>query len=182
MTAVKLDTFNNSWYHPGKNLMYRSLWYLANHLLLRSSIPGSFWRRGLLSLFGAKIGKKVVLKPRINIKYPWHLEIGDFTWIGENVWIDNLTLVEIGANCCVSQDAIFICGNHNYSSPSFDLLLKSIILKNGSWVGASSKVCPGVKMEENSILSMGSVAIGVLKENTIYQGNPAVEIKKRTIS
>ena len=57
----------------------------------------------------------------MNIKYPWFLAIGDHTWIGEKVWIDNLAEVAIGANCCVSQGAMLLCGNHNYKKSTFEL-------------------------------------------------------------
>ena len=67
----------------------------------------------LLQLFGAKVGKGVVIKPNVNIKYPWLLEIGDYTWIGERAWIDNLAQVKIGKNCCISQGAMLLCGNNN---------------------------------------------------------------------
>jgi len=48
----------------------------------------------LLRLFGAKIGKRCYMKPGVNIKYPWFLEIGDYAGIGEDVWIDNLAMVD----------------------------------------------------------------------------------------
>ena len=135
----------------------------------------------LLKLFGAKIGKGVNIKPKVNIKYPWKLAIGDYTWIGEKVWIDNLENVIIGKNCCLSQESMLLCGNHDYSKTSFDLIIKPIVLKNGSWVGAKSMICPGVILEENSILAVGSIATKNLQENAIYQGNPAVKIKDRVI-
>jgi acetyltransferase-like isoleucine patch superfamily enzyme len=60
-----------------------------------------------LRLFGAKIGQGVVLKPSINVKYPWHLEIGNYSWIGEGAWFDSLAPIRIGSNCCISQGVYF---------------------------------------------------------------------------
>tara|TARA_B100000809_G_scaffold264490_2_gene320475 strand:+ start:1014 stop:1424 length:411 start_codon:yes stop_codon:yes gene_type:complete len=134
-----------------------------------------------LRLFGAKIGKGVVIKPKVNIKYPWKLSIGDYSWIGEKVWIDNLDHVTIGKNCCLSQEAMLLSGNHDYSNPSFDLIVKPIILNDGSWVGAKSVVCPGVTLYEHAILAVGSIATKNLEANSIYQGNPAIKIKDRII-
>jgi putative colanic acid biosynthesis acetyltransferase WcaF len=135
----------------------------------------------LLRLFGAKIGKGVNIKQKVNIKYPWKLTIGDYSWIGEKVWIDNLDQVIIGKNCCLSQESMLLCGNHDFKKTTFDLITKPITLKNGSWIGAKSVVCPGVTLEENSILSVGSVATGNLDSNSIYQGNPAIKIKDRVL-
>jgi putative colanic acid biosynthesis acetyltransferase WcaF len=132
-------------------------------------------------LFGAKVGKGVNIKPSVNVKYPWRLSIGNYTWIGENVWIDNLDNVSIGNNCCISQGAMLLCGNHNYKKMTFDLIVGEIILEDGVWIGAQSIVCPNVTCKTHSVLTVNSVATTDLEPYTIYRGNPAKEIRKRTI-
>ena len=136
----------------------------------------------MLRLFGAKIGKGLVIKPKVNIKYPWFLEIGDHVWIGEEVWIDNLTLVKIESNVCISQGAMLLTGNHNYKKSSFDLITGQITLEDGVWIGAKSVVCPAVTCHSHSVLAVGSIATKDLEPYTIYQGNPAQPIRKRIIS
>jgi putative colanic acid biosynthesis acetyltransferase WcaF len=179
---VELNKYNNNWYKPGKNKLVVIAWYFANRIFLNSYyLPISSLKVFVLKLFGAKIGKNVNIKPKVNIKYPWKLTIGDYTWIGEHVWIDNLDDVRIGKNCCLSQGAMLLCGNHNHTKPTFDLITKPIILKDGAWVGAQAVVCPGVTMENNAILTVSSVATKNLEANSIYQGNPAVKIKDRKI-
>lgn len=135
----------------------------------------------ILSAFGAKIGKGVMIKPYVNIKYPWRLIIGDHCWIGENVWIDNLVNVELGPNVCLSQGAMLLTGNHNYKKSTFDLIVGDIKLAQGVWIGAQAVVCPGVQCHEHSILTVGSVATGNMEAFGIYQGNPAKMVKKRII-
>jgi putative colanic acid biosynthesis acetyltransferase WcaF len=115
----------------------------------------------------------------VNIKYPWHLSVGDYSWIGEDVWIDNLAYVTIGANCCISQGALLLCGNHNYKSSAFDLIVKPIKIYDGAWVCAKSVVCPGVNVGENAVLTVGSIAISSLESNGVYQGNPAILKRSR---
>ncbi len=179
---VKLSSYNNSWYNPGKNRLVRMAWYCVNATLINTyHLPSSSFKKFWLRLFGAKIGKGVVIKPKVNIKYPWKLAIGDYTWIGEKVWIDNLEQVAIGKNCCLSQEAMILCGNHNFKKSSFDLIAKPVTLKDGAWLGAKSVACPGVTIEKNAILSVGSIATTDLQENSIYQGNPAIKIKERKI-
>ena len=136
----------------------------------------------LLKIFGAKIGKGLVLKPSVNIKYPWNLIIGENCWIGENVWIDNLDRVTISNNVCLSQGSMLLCGNHDYNKSTFDLITGEIKLKDGVWVGAKSIVCPGTTLEMNSVLSVNSVASKNLKKNGIYRGNPAILVSFRKIS
>ena len=179
---IKLSTYNNDWYRPGSSVK-RFLWYFMNELFIVNSLnPSSNLKVFILKLFGAKIGKDVVIKPKVNIKYPWKLTVGNHCWIGESVWIDNLANVTIEDNVCISQGALLICGNHNYKTSSFDLIINPITLKEGSWVGAKSIVGPGVTLETHSVLSFGSVASINLEPFSIYRGNPAIKIKERSIN
>ena len=181
MKIIDLSKFDNSWYKPGKSIK-RFIWYFKNLVLFKSSIPWpNILRVFALRFFGAKVGKAVNIKPNVNIKYPWFLEIGDYVWLGEGVWIDNLGKVKIGSNVCISQGAMLLCGNHNYKKESFDLIVGDITLEDGVWVGAKSVVCPGVTMKSHSILTVGSILTKDTEEYGIYQGNPAVLVKQREI-
>ena len=177
-----LSLFNNSWYNPG-NPFKRLIWYVVNRVFLNTCIPyPSAFKIWILKLFGAKIRKNIVIKPKVSIKYPWFLTIGNYSWIGENVWIDNLAQVKIGSNCCISQGALLLCGNHNYRKTSFDLMIGQIILEDGVWIGARATVCPGVTCKSHSVLTAGSVATKDLDAYSIYQGNPAQKVKERIIT
>ena len=182
MKQTDLSKFNNSWYAPGRGVLVRILWYFINAIFFKASWNlSSGLKVLLLRAFGAKVGKGVNIKPCVNIKYPWNLSIGDYSWIGENVWIDNLVSVRIGNNVCISQGALLLCGNHNYKSVAFDLITGEIVLEDGAWVGAMSVVCPGVTIKSHAVLSVGSVASSDLKAYSIYKGNPAVEIRERNL-
>lgn len=175
-----LSIYDNSWYNPGENALKRILWYFANLLFIKSHwMPVSSFKCKVLRMFGAKIGKKVVIKPGVNIKYPWRLEIGDFSWIGEDVWIDNLANVKIGKNCCLSQGALLLCGNHNFKKSTFDLMIGEITIEDGAWVGAKAVICPGVTLKSHCVVAVGSVMSSEGEPFTIYRGIPACPIKKR---
>jgi putative colanic acid biosynthesis acetyltransferase WcaF len=181
MSKVDLSKFNNDWYKPG-GAIKRFFWYCINAILLKSSLPSpNGFKIFLLRFFEAKVGKGVLIKPCVNIKYPWFLEIRDNVWIGEEVWIDNLGKVKIGDNVCISQGAMVLCGNHNYKKETFDLIVGDITLEDGVWVGAKAVVCPGVTMKSHSILAAGSVLTKDADAYGIYQGNPAIMIKQRVI-
>src|SRR6476646_1955727 len=122
MQQTDLSAYNNHPYHPGGNAFKRALWHYVNALLFKTSlVPISSLKVALLRLFGAKVGKGVIIKPCVNIKHPWLLTIGNNTWLGERVWIDNVAAVTIGNNVCLSQAAILETGSHNYKTPTFDL-------------------------------------------------------------
>lgn len=180
---VKLKSYDNSWYNPGAGILKRVLWYFTNEIILKNTLnPFSNSRIFVLKIFGAKIGKGVVIKPGVNIKFPWKLKVGDYCWIGENTWIDNLDLVILESNVCLSQNALLLCGNHDYKKQSFDLVTGPIIIKEGSWVGAKSVVCKGVTIHSQAVLTVNSVASKDLDTGGIYRGNPAVKIRERNIT
>ena len=144
------------------NFLRLSLWYLINNLIIFSFLPSSKMRVFFLKIFGAKIGKNIIIHPYTRIKYPWKLDIGNNCWIGANVWIDNIAKVKIGNNCCISQGVYFCTGNHNYKKREFDLISEEIIINDNCWVGAKTILAPGVILKENSIIKINSL---VKKDN-----------------
>ena len=177
-----LSRFNNSWYNHGPRWRLVA-WFLVNAFVVNTYLPlPASIRIAILRLFGAKIGTGVMIKPAVNIKYPWLLRIGDYVWIGEKVWIDNLSEIVIGNNACLSQGAMLLTGNHDYSRATFDLVTKPIHLADGVWIGAKSVVCGGVDCASHSVLAVNSVATRPMEAYGIYQGNPAVLVRKRTIN
>ena len=182
MKTTDLSSFSNPEYHHGKSLPVRLVWMLVSRIFFQTVLPyPNAFKAMLLRLFGARVGKKVVIKPNVNIKQPWRLSIADYSWIGEGVWIDNLVQVKIGNHCCLSQGSFLLTGNHNYKKTSFDLMTGTIILEDGVWLGAKSIVGPNVKCHSHAVLSAGSCAFKDLDPYSIYQGNPAVFIRKREI-
>ena len=183
MLKTDLSRFDNAWYHTGASPLKSVLWYFTNEIIFKSGFfPIYGIKCKILRLFGAKIGKNVILKPGVNLKSPWRLTVGDNTWIGEKVWIDNQADITIGANVCISQGAMLLTGNHDYKKVAFDFIIGKIVLEDGAWVGAQTVVCPGVTLGSHSILSVGSVATKDLEAYGIYQGIPAVKVRERTIS
>jgi putative colanic acid biosynthesis acetyltransferase WcaF len=90
--------------------------------------------------------------------------------------------VKIGANACLSQGSMLLSGNHDFTKPTFDLIVKDIIIEDGVWIGAKAIVCGGVTCFSHSVLAVNSVATKSLEPYKIYQGNPAQQIRERKIA
>lgn len=179
---LSLTTFDNTTFDKGASKFKQILWFYTHALFIKTSlIPLMGLKKKILQLFGAKIGSGFVIKPSVHIKFPWKLQLGDNVWIGEHVWIDNLDKVIIGDNVCLSQGALILTGNHDYTLSSFDFKNAPITLENGVWIGAKAVVCPGITCKSHAVLAVGSIATKNLKKYTIYQGCPATEVRKRTI-
>lgn len=180
-SGPRLDLFANPEFSRGASKGKELCWMLVSGLLVDSWLPGSGWRRQLLRLFGAKLGTGVVIKPRVRVKFPWRLTIGNHSWIGEEVWIDNLATVTIGDHCCLSQGAYLCTGSHDWADRRFGLVTRSIDLEEGCWVGARASLGPGTHAEPGAVVTMGSVASGRLTAWTVYSGVPAHAAKSRQL-
>ena len=180
---VNLASFSTGNFDKGAGTMKTVLWFFVNALFVRASWnPFMGIKIWLLRCFGAKIGKGLVIKNNVIIKSPWNLTIGDNVWLGEYCWIDNLDKVAIGSNVCISQGALLLTGNHDYTVSSFPYRNAPIHVEDGAWIGAKSIVCPGVTVHTNAVLTAGSTATKDLEAHGIYQGNPAQKIRERVIA
>lgn len=183
MNKVNLETFSTYNFNKGANKLKIVIWFFVNALFVRASWnPFMGIKVFFLKLFGAKIGKGLVIKNNVNIKFPWKLTLGNDVWLGENAWIDNLDEVIIGNNVCISQGALLLTGNHDYTLSTFDYRNAPIIIEDGAWIGAKTVVCPGIKVKSHAILTVGSTATKNMEAYGIYQGNPALKIRTRNIT
>lgn len=179
MIKMRLDRYCGSGFDRGASVGREIAWIICSALSLSTWLPGSGWRVWLLRVFGSHIGKGVVIKPRVQIKFPWKLTVGDHCWIGEKVWIDNLAVVSIGNHVCISQGAYLCTGSHDWGKLGFDLITKPIRVEDHVWIAALSRVAPGVVVSEGAVLSFGSVATDSLAPWMIHQGIPAAPVRSR---
>jgi putative colanic acid biosynthesis acetyltransferase WcaF len=147
----------------------RIAWHVVSALLFQSALVlPSRWKAAVLRAFGARIGERLVIKPRVTIKYPWFLELGHHVWLGEGVWIDNHTTVRVGSDVCISQGAYLFTGNHDWNDPLFRFFCRPITLEDGVWVGARAVVCPGSVLARMSVVGAGLVWRGATAPARVY--------------
>lgn len=179
---MRLDQYTVGQYTPGAPYLKQLLWYFLGQPLFRSYwLPVSGIKVSLLRLFGAQVGKDVRVKPGVTLKFPWRIAIGDYVWLGEQVWLDNVIDIRIDDHVCISQGAYLGTGNHDWQDPNFALKLSAIHLESRCWIGAKAVVGPGVTIGHGAVLCLGSIAGQSLAPMTIYAGNPARPIKTRKI-
>ncbi|HLH56769.1 MAG TPA: WcaF family extracellular polysaccharide biosynthesis acetyltransferase [Verrucomicrobiae bacterium] len=181
MSRVRNDLFNSAQgLRRGASRPVEALWYAFKCLVFLSAVPyPTSFKCAILRRFGARVGRGVILKPRINIHFPWKLTIGDFTWIGEEVFILNFEPVVIGSHCCISQRAFLCTGNHDYRQVEMPFRNRPIAVNDGAWVGAQVFVGPGVTVGSDSVLTVGSVATRSLPPEMICSGNPCGPVAPR---
>lgn len=181
MTRVRNDLFDPAQgLDRGRPQWVEALWYLIKCLLFLPPWPfPSCLKRAVLRGFGAQVGRGVVIKPRVNIHFPWKLSVGDFTWLGEEVFILNFEPVNIGEHCCLSQ-RVFVCaGNHDYRQPQMPYRNAPITIEDGAWIGAQSFVGAGTIIGCEAVVTAGSVVTRNLPPHMVCKGNPCRPLKNR---
>lgn len=175
-----LSTYTVGSFDRGASRLKESLWLIVSLLLFRlCPLSLSAVKCGVLRMFGAKIGRGVVIKPQVKITFPWKLEVGNCVWLGEECWLLNLEKITIKSHVCISQRAFLCTGNHNYKLRTFDLITKPITLGEGVWIGTCAWVGPGVSVGDHAVLTAGSFANSNLESGGVYRGNPAVFVRNR---
>jgi len=179
---MRLDSYTLNTYTPGAPYWKQLVWYFIGSPLVQSYwFPMSALKVWILRCFGAQIGQGVRVKPGVRVKFPWRLTVGDYVWIGEDSWIDNLAPVTIESHVCLSQGVYLCTGNHDWNHPNFQLITASIHIQESSWIAAKSVIGPGVTVGRGAVLTLGGVTGRSLDSMIVYAGNPAQPIKKRLL-
>ena len=137
------------------------------------------WRRLLLRLFGARIGRGCVIRSSVQVIYPWKIIVGDNTWIGDEVVIYSLGQIRIGNNVVVSQRSYLCGGGHDYYQDNFPTYQRPITIEDECWIATDVFVGPGVTIGKGAVVGARSSVYKNLEGGNVYVGNPARFIKPR---
>jgi putative colanic acid biosynthesis acetyltransferase WcaF len=158
----------------------RVLWWLGGWLLFKCSLrPMYAWRRWVLRLFGARIGAQASIQRSARIEFPWNLEMGRHSTIGEGAWVYNLAKVRIDDYATLSQRVFLCTGSHDYTRPEFDMVRQPIWIQRGAWVAADVFVGPGVTIGADAVIGVRSVVLKDMPGGMVCVGHPCVPLKPR---
>jgi len=170
---MDLNKYDQSWFDRGRPGWYILLWWLVQSITFPLSLhPCNSFRVWILCLFGAKIGKGVVIRPTSRFTYPWKITLGNYSWIGDDVVLYSLDAITIGSNCVISQKSYLCTGSHDLSDETFRLITAPIAIEDGVWVAADCFIAPGVTIGKDAVIGARS---SVFKDQAIGQvcwGNP----------
>ncbi|MBI5336599.1 MAG: putative colanic acid biosynthesis acetyltransferase [Mycolicibacterium rufum] len=146
-----LGGFTGRGYERGRSVGVQVLWLIARGVLMKWWCPNALRIRAL-RLFGARIGTGVLIRHQVKIHWPWKLDVGDNSWIGEEVWILNLEHVTIGSNTCISQGVLLCTGSHDRRSPTFEFDNGPITIGDSVWVAARATVLRGTRIGDGATI------------------------------
>ncbi|KJV03317.1 WcaF family extracellular polysaccharide biosynthesis acetyltransferase [Rhodococcus sp. PML026] len=175
-----LAKFTGSNYDKGRGVIWQITWlFISGAVFMRWWCPNSA-RSAILRLFGAQIGGGVVIKPQVKIHWPWKLEVGDNSWIGEKAWILNLESVSIGHDTCISQDVLICTGSHDYKSETFEFDNAPIKIGDRTWIAARSTVLRGVTIGNDALVGCNSLVTRDVPNS--YRVRPHPSIRESVIT
>lgn len=164
----------------GRSAWFVQLWWIVQATAFRWSPQFMYgWRRFLLRLFGAKIGRGVTLRPSVEITYPWKLSIGDYSWIGDYAALYTLGEIRIGDNVCVSQHCYLATAYHDYTRPTFDMIGSFVAIESEAWLATRVFVAPGVTIGRGAVVGACSVVLKDVPPMMVCAGNPAKIVRAR---
>ena len=155
---------------PGE-LLRRALWECVQLPFYPLRPRRLSWMRvALLRMFGAKIGRNVLICGGVRVHVPWNLELGDYAAIGDKVEIYNLAPIRIGAHTTVSQHTYLCASSHDYTRSDFPLYSLPITVGAQAWIAA----LPDAKREA---LDQGSRNIGIARLGGVMASGVPQEAK-----
>lgn len=160
-------------------LLGRVMWALVGPAFRWSPRLMWGWRRWLLRMFGAEVGRQVHIHPSATIFIPWNLKIGDWSSIGFDALIYNLGPVTIGERVTISQRAHLCAGTHDHRDPTMPLLKSFICIEDDVWVCTDAFIGPDIIVRKGAIVGARSVVVREVACKTVVAGNPAKPIGDR---
>lgn len=178
---MRLDQYRQpAGYSRGRGSIYILIWWFVQATLFRLSLHNMYgWRNWLLRRFGAKVGKGVKIRSSAKFTYPWKVTIGDHTWVGDHAYFYSLDEIRVGSHCCISQNTYLCTGSHKMDDPTFGLVVKPIVIKDGAWVASDVFVFPGVTIHEMGVAGARSTVTKSIPANEVHAGYPAKYLKQR---
>lgn len=178
---VNLAEYNSSF--SISNKLARLVWNITYWVLYRPFNLSVFkdWRKFLLKIFGAKIGKETHVYASARIWAPWNLEIGEFTVIGPKVDCYNQGKIVIGDHTVISQKTYLCASSHDFTISNFPLILKPITIASQVWVAADAFVGPGSRIGDGAVIAARAAVFGKIEPWTVNRGNPAEYVKDRVM-
>jgi putative colanic acid biosynthesis acetyltransferase WcaF len=170
---VDLQTYDQSWFDRGRPGWYVLLWWFVQAIVFPiTPQPLNQVRCTVLRWFGAKVGKGVLIRPTARFIYPWKVEIGDYSWIGDNVVFYSLERISVGSHCVISQKSYLCTGSHDLSDRAFELETNAIEIGHGAWIATDCFIAPGVQIGSNAVIGARSTVLKSMPAQYVCWGSP----------
>jgi acetyltransferase-like isoleucine patch superfamily enzyme len=132
------------------------------------------WRRA-----GCRIQGDVRLGPRVTMRRPENVSIGDGTVINGPALIDAWGPITIGRRCILGGQIELLSGSHDVDGPDLDGKVKPIDIGDYAWLPRHVIVLPGVVIGTAAVVGTGAVVSRDVPDYAVAAGNPARVVRTR---
>ncbi|WP_370194970.1 hypothetical protein [Nocardioides sp.] len=154
-------------------------WALVEPLLVRNALQlSSRARVGVLRMFGANIGEGVIARPGLRVRFPWKLEVGDRSWLGEDVWLHNQDRLVIGSDVVISQGSFITTGTHAFRT-DMALRTRPIHIHDGVWITSRAVILGGLTIGQNALVLPNTVVRRDVPANAIFGAQDGAVVGQR---
>jgi putative colanic acid biosynthesis acetyltransferase WcaF len=167
-----LRGFTGTGYQRGRKLPWQIAWFAMSNLVFMKWWFPSRLRPTLLRAFGAEVGKRVLIRHRVRIHWPWNLVIGTDCWLGEDVWLINLEQIIIGNDVCISQGAMLCTGSHKHWTRTLEFDNRPIEVQSGAWVATRATILRGVTIGTDALVGAGALVVSNVAPHSKVLGTP----------
>ena len=110
-----------------------------------------------------------------------NIEIGRNCVIARDCYLDGrIGKITIGDNVSMSPECYVLSMTHDVNSPTFDSVIKPVLIEEYAWIGVRCIILPGVTIGKGGVLGAGSVLTKDIVNYTISAGVPAKKIGERS--
>lgn len=182
MSKIRLDQFDHSKIDRGASKVKMVLWMIIKAIFFETALPWPYaLKRALLRLFGARIGKGVVIRTRVYVHFPWRLEVGDHCWIGDGSQLLSVASITMEDHVALAHEVYLAAGGHDINSATMVPKNEPIHIKSGTWIASRAFVGPGVTINEDVVVAAAAVVVRDVEPAVIVGGNPAKTLRPRQI-
>ncbi|MDP4184988.1 MAG: sugar O-acetyltransferase [Bacteroidota bacterium] len=175
LKAGEAVSFNDPQYPKIFEVASRTMKLIAE---LNASANNDHIRELLSEITGTQVDTSTTILP------PFHINLGIFTRLGKNVFINNsCTFLDIGG--ITIEDDVLIGPKVNLITEGHPLKpeerkalkVKPIVIKRNVWIGAAATILPGITVGENAVVAAGALVTRDVPANVVVGGVPAKIIK-----
>jgi len=157
--------------------------YLADLALFKLHIlvnfPSHHFRRFLMRLSGASIGKGSSIHMGCRFFSLRNLEIGEDTIIGDHAFLDGRAPLKIGSHVDIASQVLIYNSEHDLESEEFKARQEPVEIKDYVFIGPRTIILPGVTIGHGAVVGAGAVVTKDVPDYAIVGGVPAKIIGER---
>lgn len=128
------------------------------------------------------VGKGVIIGRGTHIR-PHCASIGDYSFIGENCWLE--ANVDIGRFVLIAGNVSIIGGDHRFDVPGVPSIrtgraeMKQVTIEDDVWIGRGATIIHGITIGEGAIIAAGALVTKSVEPYMIVGSPPARPIRPR---